>query len=479
MKLFLKNIVHLVRTQPFQMMVLGAVLVFFSLARQSFGLDESFSVFISRSWSTMLNTIWNQEANMWLYYIILHFWLQIGQGEFVVRALSAVFALATIPVTFATAKLFFSKRAALLSSVLMIVNIFYVFYAQEARSYSLLLLLTSLFMYFFLRLSEGKKYQLAYIVTGVLAVYTHFYAGFVLLAHILMLLHQKQVRKYAYMFVCMGVLLIPLLVAPSMHSHQVDWLLPPTVSSLIGTFFVLTGDMPPLVLLYTALFLGSAVFLFKNILKKPYIYLLLWISVPILTAFAFSVIVKPIYQSVYFLMCLPAFIMLCASLIDRIQKSWVKKGLVILIVAFSLVRLGLWYTENTQIKWVISNKTDDWRDAEKYIADNANEDDVTVFYGYYGRIPFSMYTTSKSPQILEISSGKYNLGGGSKLPEPNVNLLSGLSNERVWVVLNRSTGVLFDREKQRDEILSILDKKYFLVRENDFEGIRVLLLQKL
>ena len=37
---------------------------------------------------------------MTLYYLLLHFWLKLGDSEFLTRSLSSVFAVATVPVVY-------------------------------------------------------------------------------------------------------------------------------------------------------------------------------------------------------------------------------------------------------------------------------------------------------------------------------------------------------------------------------------------
>ncbi len=75
---------------------LAAVLRFHSLAAKSFWFDEGVSVAIARlDWYNFARILWRREANMSLYYFLLHFWLYFGGSEFFVRALSVLFAVAS------------------------------------------------------------------------------------------------------------------------------------------------------------------------------------------------------------------------------------------------------------------------------------------------------------------------------------------------------------------------------------------------
>ena len=74
-------------------LLLGVLFV----GRQSFWYDESFSVTFSRASLTQLWSQFGDEANMALYYVVLHFWLTLGDGEVMVRLLSVALAAAVVP----------------------------------------------------------------------------------------------------------------------------------------------------------------------------------------------------------------------------------------------------------------------------------------------------------------------------------------------------------------------------------------------
>ena len=121
--------------------MIGCLLVSFGLSTHSFGLDESFSVYISQNWGLMTHILWTQEANMWLYYFLFHYWLILGHSELITRSFPALFAVLTIPIIYRLTAYLINRRVAFLAGLLTVVNIFFIFYAQQARSYSLSLFL--------------------------------------------------------------------------------------------------------------------------------------------------------------------------------------------------------------------------------------------------------------------------------------------------------------------------------------------------
>lgn len=453
----------------------GFSLVFIGLSGHSFTLDETFSLFISKNWSEMTKILWNEEANMWLYYLILHFWQKLGTNEFVIRSLSLIFAVGSTPLAYGIGKKLFNEITARMSVLLLVLNFFYIIAAQFARGYSLLLLLTLASTYSFLRFNENKKYKVLYILSSVLSVYTHFYAGFVILSQVLTAILTKKFKSFFYAFLSVGIFLIPILFSPSILSNQVDWITRPTTTNLLGTAYVLSGDFPPLFIIYGLLFIFITPFVVRNLREFKYQFLSSWLLAPIVLAFLFSLFVKPLYQSVYFLISLPPFVLLAADGMGRLSRKKLKSLFLIAIMVLSIFRLSLWYSRNTDYKWVFSNNDEDWRLATSYINDNARDNDAIVFYGYYNRVPYEYYSQKDTPKIIEIADEPYSLGGGSELPEPNYELLTNLDFERLWLLLREGDRGILDRDEQLAKIQAEIDKKYSEEFVRDFPGLKLIL----
>jgi len=168
------------------MTAFAALLRFLFLARKPFWFDECFSVEVARlSWHDFLLLMWRREANMSLYYLLLRGWLHFGSSPFFIRSLSVVCSVATVPAIYWLASKLFDRRVALVATGLLSVNAYHIRYAQEARSYSLFVLLAILSSSFFITsLREpSRRNRSAYVVFSVLAVYAHLYALLLLAAH--------------------------------------------------------------------------------------------------------------------------------------------------------------------------------------------------------------------------------------------------------------------------------------------------------
>lgn len=120
----------------------GIVLRFW--ATSDLWLDEALSVHIARLPPGDIPDALRQDGHPPLYYFVLHGWMAlVGEGDVAVRALSGLFAVATLPLAWWAARRYDGRVAALLMLLLLASSPFAVRYATEARMYSLLVLLVT------------------------------------------------------------------------------------------------------------------------------------------------------------------------------------------------------------------------------------------------------------------------------------------------------------------------------------------------
>src|SRR5437868_11084773 len=164
---------------------LGAGLRFWHLGARSLWVDEGATAVIARlDWWNFLRLLWRREANMSFYYLLMRGWIQLGHGEAWLRALSATFGVLAIPAIYFLGRSLWGRSAGLVAALLLAVNAYHIRYSQEARAYSLAVLLVVLSFYFLIQLMQRPSPELRwkYSVVSALAVYSHFFAVLVLLA---------------------------------------------------------------------------------------------------------------------------------------------------------------------------------------------------------------------------------------------------------------------------------------------------------
>lgn len=162
---------------------LGFLLRLYKISYQSIWLDEALSVYYSQQ---TLTHIINLKGNTPpLYYLLLNIWIHImGSSEFSIRLLSVFFGTLSVFMMYLLGARMFNNKVGIYSALLLALSPVHIYYAQEARSYSLLFLLTLLSMYFYLKLRGGfsKRFIYGYVVSSVLLIYSHHSGILILLA---------------------------------------------------------------------------------------------------------------------------------------------------------------------------------------------------------------------------------------------------------------------------------------------------------
>lgn len=209
--------------------LLAAVLRLSTLDLQSFWYDEAFTpihVLHPSLWATLRSVV-HTENTPPLWYVIE--WADsrvLGTGEIALRLPSALAGIATVPVAWAIARELSSRRAAIVCAALVAVNPLFVWYSQEARAYALFVLMAALALLCFLRaLREPTSKRMAvFALTGALALLTHYFAVFLLIGMVPLLLRDRAARRLALpavaVLVIVGLALLPLISAQGGHGTQ-------------------------------------------------------------------------------------------------------------------------------------------------------------------------------------------------------------------------------------------------------------------
>src|SRR5437667_6356832 len=156
---------------------------FFHLDYQSLWYDEGFSWWLSARSLEQIVARTASDIHPPLYYVALHVWMLLtGSSEFALRYLSVVPGVLLVPAFFLLARHLLNDSVAWVAALLSALSPMYIWYAQEARMYEWLVLLTLLSSYCFWRWTERATWRtwLLWTVFDVFAVYLHFYAFFII-----------------------------------------------------------------------------------------------------------------------------------------------------------------------------------------------------------------------------------------------------------------------------------------------------------
>jgi hypothetical protein len=173
------------------LVLLSAALIWHDLgAREVLGQDENATITkldqpnLKAVLDVTYMKVTGQPGNMQpLYFLLQHlFWPLVGFSAFMLRFLPSVFALLTVVMTLKLGEALFGWQAGLLGALLVALLPLHVHYAQIARPYSLLALLSLASAHFLLRaLTTGRPvHWVGFALTATLNFYTHFNSLFVL-----------------------------------------------------------------------------------------------------------------------------------------------------------------------------------------------------------------------------------------------------------------------------------------------------------
>lgn len=165
---------------------LGVTVRFTTLTQQSFWYDEGVTwAIVSHGLGHVLSAVPRTESTPPLYYVLLWLWSRVfGTGEAGLRSFSAVCGTLAIPVVWLIGRRLVSERVGLVAALLTAVNPFLFWYSQEARAYSLLLLLSALSLLALVGALQapGRARLLGWGVVGALALAVHYYAAVLIAA---------------------------------------------------------------------------------------------------------------------------------------------------------------------------------------------------------------------------------------------------------------------------------------------------------
>jgi len=319
-------------------MALVAAISFPYLGALSAWYDEAFSMETAYDWALMLN-----DSNMWLHSTLLRGIRLVDESLEAARALSTVAAILAIPVAASIAKRLFDARVAGHTAILLSLNLYLLFWAIEARSYSLLVLLSLVATRLFLKaLDDGRdRWWIAHGVAGALGFYTHFFGLLVVVAQALST-RCRPLRGLAVSAATQLVLAIPFFMLAGFNRGQISWI--PQV------------DLEALLLLFKRHAGGGRMLAFDGLLvawalwgswrasraspvrstPRPIVFLLVWWLAPIGLAILLSFSVQPVFQNRYLICCVPPLVMLASVCLARLPAGWMRAAAVILLVVITI-----------------------------------------------------------------------------------------------------------------------------------------------
>jgi 4-amino-4-deoxy-L-arabinose transferase-like glycosyltransferase len=369
-------------------LALAAWLRLYRIGFKSLWYDEAWSLTLAlkglrEAWREMGGQIYPP-----LHQFLLHYWVTaFGSSESSARSLSAVFGVMAVWAIYRVVKRMAGPSTALTSALLLAVEPFHVEFSQEARGYTLLVLLSLLSFDFLLAWFERRRWTsgLGYVMATVLALYTHPYALLIPGAQALVWAFRiielrrpwrSELAWWALLSSGIAVGFLPLLPTFLRAAEGVSrdfWIQRPQAADIWETIRAFAGQSPwALMSMAITVALGlMAMIIYQGEHRfRARIYLAWW-WLPIMAAFAFSSLAFSVYQTKYLIFASIPLYILAAEGISRLEHRWLKAAVIVLVLASNIQPLAAYYRKP---------KIEEWRGLAEHLRMKAGKNDLVLVY---------------------------------------------------------------------------------------------------
>lgn len=462
------------------LILLGFALRVYRLDAMSFWADEVLTPLRSAltvreilSNHITLQGVYSQDTHPPLYFLIIRVTRQLlGTSDFAYRFVAVVFGTLTIPMMARFGRSLFTPRIGLLAAAITTINPLQIWYAQEARMYTLLVLCMLIATYYLWQAWQAAdarqlpRWIGGYLIFAGFAVYTHYTAAFLILAQgiiWLWILWRKQLWKLVIGVIAVAILaslpLIPVVIPRLLTGVEASYSLvsPQTffLDVVRGFGFGRTADHSQPVIFTLQILLTIILIIgvwYTHHFRRT--FLLIYMLAATVGLLAGSYIFKPMYLGPHHMMVgSPAFMLLLAVAVAQIRPKSLTFLLAAVIVTAQLTSLNNLYNNPQFAK-------DNFRDLIRYIDARATEHDQVVYnnatlmpmQAHYSERPDLPYTTIPAYTTF--------------VTDEALDALAATTAERIWFV-NPPPQYPGDDDLQ---VRATLDEQFFVADRHWFHG---------
>ena len=446
-------------------LALAAFLRFYRLGYKSLWYDEAWSITLAMKGLAQAYRELAGQIYPPFYQILLRLWvLAFGHTETAARSLSALMGWAAVAAVYWLARRIANQRVALIAALLLAVSPFHLEYSQEARGYSLLLLLTLLSFGSLLRWLEDGSYRWAAVDIGstALSFYTHPYAFLLPLAQAwIWLMHlwerREERKRLMVSWVISTVLpaaafapMIPIFYREAAGVSRDFWIPKPSGDDIWSTVKIFAGqDRWSLASLGLVTVIGlSSLLAYEGRRRFRARLYLAWWWLPLLAAFAFSNLAFSVYQAKYLIFASVPLYLIAAEGMAQLRPRALRLTVLALVLAAHIQPLVEYYRRP---------KIEEWRGLSQFLKQRTGQSDLILIYeeNEYDDLwrPLSYYGGADTARTMAID---------------------GVSDIKKLRAKGRNIWLIITHVGQPDSVASIkkrLTLRYRLEESKDFPGI--------
>lgn len=381
---------------PVLILGVAAYLRFSAVGRESLWADEGLTVRILRlPIDQMIPRIRDWEQTPPLYYVLMRVSVSLfGDSERWLRVPSALFSVAVVGAMYLLVARMFSVAAGLAAAVMLAVSPYQIAFAQEARTYALLVLLAIVSCDCFVRLMQERTRanETFYVVVAALLLYTHLYGIFVIAAQNIAYLVKSLARRepaldwkrWIVLNLAVAAIYGPWVPTVWMWVKSVRawfWVRPMTLDEISRAYELYAGSPWMLVALVVLAVIGAV-----GMRKRAPASVAMCVAVallPVVVPVVLSVIARPTFVARYAIIAGVGLIALAAAGVAVLPSRVAQIAVVVGLATLSFFPMS-----------VVESKPQ-WREAGRYLEANMASGDfaavhrkgATCMYDYYVNRP--------------------------------------------------------------------------------------------
>lgn len=359
---------------PFLIFILNFVIKIVYINSRDIALDEPFTIYYAQTnISTIIDMLYN-ENNPPFHFLFLHFWIKLfGIGAFSVRLPSLIFSSLTAVVIYKIGNKFFNSLTGIAAALIFTFSTMQLFFAHEARVYSLFVLLTSLSLYYYLKIAEHPKFKSNYFalfIFNLILIYSHYFGFFVIFIEMLCLIYlpnrKELIKPFLILFLALALSYIPNLFIFwhrfSTSTQNGTWVSAPAITELYGNLNRFINSKYNMVVLIIISMMIVVSLLIKKKLNREikllvsdqkYIVILFWFIIPYSLMFLLS-FKTPMFIDRYILYTsIPFYLLIAISIIKLIKKLKFQLIAITVFIASMIINVQLDPDNNRRLKEVI------------------------------------------------------------------------------------------------------------------------------
>lgn len=474
-------------------LALAALLRVHDLGEESLWVDELASLWFSDP--AHFSRVW-QDFHPPGYYIVLHVvQTSLGDSEWLLRLPSAVFGLFSVWAMYLLGRRIYSSFEGLVAALLTAVLHAPIYYSQDARPYSMLLMLSVLTAFFWVGLARDLRSRrpfkvgdvTGYVLSSAACVYTHHFGLLLFGLQGLALVGLALGRGGARNVYRVSLLLLPIIISylpylpvfferlfAGEDSHSFLGEAPSPGAAVKRYAGMLFNESPVMVSVvgvsYGALALGSLLFVrargygAASLASAPGVWLALWLTVPLAVVYAVSLLWVPIFIPRSLIICAPAAYLLLARVFGYLGKKLERRSRKVTgitaccVVTLFLAQLVLgadYYSEHQK---------QEYRQAIAYVSEHTTPDTLLA----------SCRTFRYTENYYLDAQGHEKRFRQRMCFEPQVREISRIVEAR-----DKSRVIfLWAREQPNQRLLEVAEREFDLVRERGFKDMRVYIFER-